>query len=145
MKKMHLLAVAVAVAMASTLAVAQTAAPAGANAASRIDVNGDGLIDRAEAAKMPRLAEKFDQLDTDKDGKLSASERPQRGQGMHGGRKHGDRLQALDADKDGRISRTEAQAGKGGFAQRFALRSWAKVAAHTSHARIVTETTAVHA
>ena len=56
MKKMHLLAVAVAVAMASTLAVAQTAAPAGANAASRIDVNGDGLIDRAEAAKMPHLA-----------------------------------------------------------------------------------------
>ena len=63
MKKMHLLAVAVA-AMASTLAVTQTAAPAGARAGTRIDANGDGAIDRAEAARMPRLAAKFDQLDT---------------------------------------------------------------------------------
>lgn len=117
MKKMHLLAVAVA-AMASTLAVAQTAAPAGARAGTRIDANGDGSIDRAEAARMPRLAAKFDQLDTNKDGKLSAAERPQRAPGKHAG-KRGGRLQALDADKDGRISRTEAAAGKAGFVQRF--------------------------
>ena len=121
MKKLHILALAITAALASSVAVAQTATPAtGMQGAPRIDANGDGLIDRAEAAKMPRLAEKFDQLDTDKDGKLSAAERPQRGHGMRGGGKHGERLQALDTDQDGRISRAEADAGKGGFAQRFA-------------------------
>ena len=74
---------------------------------------------RAEAAKVPRLAARFDQLDTDKDGRLSASERPQRMHGKRGGGRGGDRLQALDTDKDGRISRSEANAGNAGFAARF--------------------------
>lgn len=117
MKKMHILALATAAALASSFAVAQTA-PAGIKAAPRIDANGDGVIDRAEAAKVPRLAARFDQLDTDKDGRLSASERPQRMHGKRGGR-GGDRLQALDTDKDGRISRSEANAGNAGFAARF--------------------------
>ena len=121
MKKLHILALAITAVLASSFAVAQTATPAtGVKAAPRIDANGDGVIDRAEAAKMPRLAEKFDQLDANKDGKLSASERPQRMHGQRGGGKRGDRMQALDTDKDGRISRDEANAGKGGFAQRFA-------------------------
>ncbi|WP_448097487.1 hypothetical protein [Luteibacter yeojuensis] len=39
------------------------------------DTNGDGFIDRQEAdAKLPRVAKNFDKLDTDQDGKLSASE-----------------------------------------------------------------------
>lgn len=121
MKKLHILALAITAALASSFAIAQDATPVrGVKAAPRIDVNGDGLIDRAEAARMPRLAAKFDQLDTNRDGKLSASERPQRGHGMRGAGKRGDRLRALDTDKDGRISRAEAEAGKGGFAQRFA-------------------------
>lgn len=116
MKKLHVLAIAVVAALGSTFAVAQTA-PVGVKAAPRIDVNGDGVIDRAEAAKAPRLAEKFDQLDTNKDGKLSAGERPQRAHGKrHGG---AGKMQALDTDKDGRISRDEANAGKGGFAGKF--------------------------
>lgn len=118
MKKMHILALATAAALASSLAVAQTA-PAGIKAVPRIDANGDGVIDRAEAAKAPRLAARFDQLDTDKDGRLSASERRQRMHGKRGGGRGGDRLQALDTDKDGRISRTEANAGNAGFAARF--------------------------
>jgi Ca2+-binding EF-hand superfamily protein len=118
MKKLHILALAITAALASSFAIANPAT--GVKAMPRIDVNGDGVIDRTEAAKAPRLAAKFDQLDIDKDGKLSASERPQRGHGRRGGGQHGDRLQALDTDKDGRISRTEAQAGKAGFAQRFA-------------------------
>ena len=118
MKKMHILALATAAALASSFAVAQTA-PAGIKAAPRIDANGDGVIDRAEAAKVPRLAARFDQLDTDKDGRLSASERPQRMHGKRGGGRGGDRLQALDTDKDGRISRSEANAGNAGFAARF--------------------------
>ena len=116
MKKLHVLAIAVVAALGSTFAVAQTA-PAGMKAAPRIDVNGDGVIDRAEAAKAPRLAAKFDQLDTNKDGKLSASERPQRAHGKHRG---AGPMQALDTDKDGRISKAEAQAGKPGFAGKFA-------------------------
>lgn len=39
------------------------------------DANGDGYISRAEAdAKLPRLAKNFDQLDSDKDGRLSLDE-----------------------------------------------------------------------
>ena len=121
MKKLHILALAITAALASSFAIAQDATPAtGVKAAPRIDANGDGVVDRAEAAKVPRLAEKFDQLDTNKDGKLSASERPQRMHGQRDGGKRGDRLQALDTDKDGRISRAEANAGNAGFAQRFA-------------------------
>ena len=74
MKKLHILALAITAALTSGLAIAQDAVKG-----PRIDANGDGMVDRAEAAKMPRLAAKFDQLDTNKDGKLSASERPHRG------------------------------------------------------------------
>ena len=119
MNKLHLLAAAVTVALASTLAVAQTTPSAGH---ARPDANGDGVIDRSEAAAFPKLASRFDQLDKDKDGKLTAAERRQHGRGMRGGRHGGERgarLKALDTDKDGRISRAEAQAAKGPMAGRF--------------------------
>lgn len=39
------------------------------------DTDNDGYIDRAEAdARLPRLAKNFDQLDADKDGRLSRDE-----------------------------------------------------------------------
>ncbi len=38
------------------------------------DANGDGLLDKEEAKAFPRLAKRFDQIDTDKDGKLSPAE-----------------------------------------------------------------------
>jgi Ca2+-binding EF-hand superfamily protein len=80
---------------------------------TKLDANGDGAIDRAEAAKMPGFAQRFDQLDKNHDGRIDASERPQRG--MHGG--HGG-MAKLDANGDGTIDRTEA-AKVPGFAQRF--------------------------
>ena len=82
MKKMQVLAVATALALTSAAAFAQAqdaAAPDRARQSVNLDANNDGVIDRAEAAKAPRLLERFDQLDKNKDGKLSADERPQRG------------------------------------------------------------------
>lgn len=91
---------------AAPLAFAQTSAPAQPKRMS-LDSNNDGVIDRNEAAKMPRLAERFDQLDRNRDGRLDRSELPRhQGKGKRGG--HGG-LARLDADKDGRISRAELQ------------------------------------
>ena len=82
-----------------------------------LDTNGDGAIDRSEAGKAPRLAERFDQLDRNKDGRIGPEERPQRdGRGGRGGK--GDRMAALDTNGDGAIDRSEAgQAPK--LAERF--------------------------
>ncbi|MGY0504478.1 EF-hand domain-containing protein [Luteimonas sp. e5] len=90
----------------------------------RADTNNDGFIDRNEAAGHPMLLQRFDQLDANKDGRLSADElRAMRGTGMRGPGKaagmgmRGDYSQ-LDTDKDGRISRAEA-AQRPQFAARF--------------------------
>ena len=109
MKNMHVLALAAALACGH--ASAQDATPMGP---PKFDANGDGAITKAEAAKFPRLAERFDQLDKNKDGKLTGDEQPRRGMGQRG-----QRIAALDTNKDGRISNAEAQADKG-FAARFA-------------------------
>jgi Ca2+-binding EF-hand superfamily protein len=122
MKQTKLLAVAVAIALASAAAVAQTATtPATGKPRMQLDVNQDGVIDRAEAAKAPKLAERFDQLDRNKDGRLSADERPRMGGMRHRGGKrgHGGMMRAADTDKDGRISRAEAQAAHAKAAGRF--------------------------
>jgi Ca2+-binding EF-hand superfamily protein len=114
MKRITLLALGLAIAGAAPILLAQTAqtapggAPAGRPAAGqpghhpKLDANGDGIIDRAEAAKSPRFAQMFDKFDANHDGKLSADERPQhRGRG-------GDMLAKLDANGDGAVDRAEA-------------------------------------
>ncbi|MBN6150932.1 EF-hand domain-containing protein [Xanthomonas sp. AmX2] len=103
---------------AATPAPAQDAADGHGGGFARLDKNGDGVVDRSEAAASPRLAGRFDQLDKNKDGKLTPDESPRH-------RRHGERrmhdggaLAKLDADKDGRISRDEAKADPK-FAARF--------------------------
>ncbi|MGN6152666.1 MAG: hypothetical protein ACTHOH_11775 [Lysobacteraceae bacterium] len=114
MKRTTLLALGLAIAGAAPVLLAQTApgtAPAARPAAGqpghhpKLDVNGDGVIDRAEAAKSPRFAGMFDKLDANHDGRLTADERPQ-----HRGRdgRGGDRMAKLDANGDGAIDRAEA-------------------------------------
>lgn len=121
MKHFTLLAVAVTVALASAATFAQTASTTTAAAPrTAIDANQDGVIDRAEAAKAPRLAARFDQLDQNKDGRLSADERPHRGMHHRGGKRGAHaRMQRADTDRDGRISRAEAQATQAQHAGRF--------------------------
>lgn len=123
MKKLQVLSVAVALALTSAAAFAQAPQAAHERAKTRVqlDVNHDGVIDRAEVASAPKLADRFDQLDTNNDGKLSADERPQMG-GQHrrGAMRGGhQQMMAADTDKDGRISRAEMQAAQGRRAEHF--------------------------
>ncbi|MCX8005783.1 MAG: hypothetical protein N2688_12660, partial [Burkholderiaceae bacterium] len=46
----------------------------GAGMFARLDTNGDGFIDRNEAASRPRLAQQFDAIDSNRDGRLSKDE-----------------------------------------------------------------------
>lgn len=110
------LALAVLAALSTGAVFAAPPAAGDAPRPAKLDKNGDGVIDRSEAAADPKLAAQFDTLDTNKDGKLSRDERPHhRGPGR-GGR--GEWLSKLDTNKDGRISREEAKADPK-FAARF--------------------------
>ncbi len=95
--------IAASVAFAIT-AIAAEGSPGGR---AKVDANGDGAIDRSEAAAHPKLVENFDRLDQNKDGRIDASERPQR-QGKGGGKgQKGERMAKLDTNGDGRFSRDE--------------------------------------
>ena len=113
------------------MAAAGASAAEPANAPQRgtkptLDANGDGVIDRAEAAKFPRLAARFDQLDRNGDGRLDASERPRHGHGMRHGRGghrgghfgHFQDPARLDTDNDGRLSKAEVEAAGQGRGKR---------------------------
>ena len=127
MSRKTLITLAVLAALSSAAAFAATqsdTATAPKPERASLDVNGDGSIDKAEAAKSPRLSEKFAELDKNKDGKLSKEEMPRRGDRMHGkdgprGEGRREAMAKLDTDKDGRISRAESAAGEGKLASRF--------------------------
>jgi hypothetical protein len=122
MKPVATLTLGVAIACSAAVAFAQTPQPGAAKPArqAKVDSNGDGVIDRAEAAANPRMAQHFETLDANKDGRITADERPQRGmrEGKGGGQR-GQRMAQLDTDKDGRFSRDEL-AGRQRALQNFA-------------------------
>lgn len=74
------------------------------------DSNNDGYIDRGEAQAMNPIAKHFDELDTDKDGKLSMDEIRNSAQ---------TRLHAADTNQDGAIDRAEADASLPRVAKAF--------------------------
>ena len=118
MKPIAMLALGLAIAGTTSLTFAQATQPA---RHARIDTNGDGVIDRSEAAANPKMAEHFDRLDANRDGRITAEERPQHGgKGGKGGRYAARaRMAELDTNKDGRFSRDEL-AGKARALQNFA-------------------------
>jgi Ca2+-binding EF-hand superfamily protein len=123
MTRKNLLMLAVLTALSAGTAFAATTPASDVQHAphGKLDANGDGVVDRSEAARHPRLAGKFDDLDKNKDGKLAKEEMPRhhgRGFGRNGRGSHG-MMMELDTDKDGRISRAESAGAEGRMAAHF--------------------------
>ena len=100
------------------LATAAFAQGGGGMGLMRADTNGDGMVSRAEAAA--QAAARFDKMDTNKDGTLSADERTGPGgammarAGRDGAMTRADflaqadkRFGRIDANKDGQLSTDE--------------------------------------
>jgi Ca2+-binding EF-hand superfamily protein len=76
------------------------------------DTNGDGMIDRAEAAALPRILQHFDEIDANHDNQVTADELRAFHEKMRGEhqKQRGDHWKKLDTNGDGKISKEEAQA-----------------------------------
>ena len=96
----------------------------------KADADGNGTLSRAEVEKsMPRLAAKFDQIDTNKDGQLSRDEMHAWKKTHKHARKHGnktdrqaraaERFKHADSNGDGKISRAEAEKNAPRLAKKF--------------------------
>jgi Ca2+-binding EF-hand superfamily protein len=104
-------------ALPASAQMASTPAPAQAKEGhfARLDTNGDGYVDKSEV-RGP-LAEHFDAIDSDHDGRLSREElkAARAAHGMKGNKAgkegKGGGLAMLDADHDGRVSWAEFSAG----------------------------------
>ncbi len=88
----------------------------------KADADRNGMLSRAEVEKaMPRLAPKFDSIDTNKDGQLSRGELHAWKKAHRGERqaKAAERFRHADADGDGAISRAEAEKHAPRLAKKF--------------------------
>jgi Ca2+-binding EF-hand superfamily protein len=80
------------------------------------DKDGDGTLDKSEAAAMKGVSKHFDAIDADKDGTVSMDEikahldamKGKRGDGKHAKAKA--KFDAADKDKDGTLDKAEAAA-----------------------------------
>jgi Ca2+-binding EF-hand superfamily protein len=114
------------------LAADDATAPKGVRGShfSRADADGSGTLSRAEVEKsMPRLAEKFDQIDTNKDGQLSRDEMKawkkthkhvhKKGNKAERQARAAERFKHADTNGDGKISRAEAEQNAPRLAKKF--------------------------
>jgi Ca2+-binding EF-hand superfamily protein len=96
----------------------------------KADADGNGTLSRAEVEKsMPRLAKKFDQIDTNKDGQLSRDEMKgwkkthkhahKKGNKADRQAKAAERFKHADTNGDGKISRAEAEKNAPRLAKKF--------------------------
>lgn len=67
----YLLALTLALGCGATFAQAGNPPAGKGRGFARFNLNSDGYVDKSEAEKAPRLAERFGCLNTDKDGRLS--------------------------------------------------------------------------
>ena len=76
------------------------------------DKDNDGSLDRDEANALPRVAKHFDEIDADKDGKLTLEEiyASARKVAKHMEQERNARFESADKDKDGTLDREEAKA-----------------------------------
>lgn len=99
--KTVLLLTAAALVSASTLVLADGGHQRGAmiERLKAADTNGDGMLSRAEAAALPRLAERFDAIDANRDNQVTFDE-------LRAARK-AHRMRSADANGDGQVTREE--------------------------------------
>jgi Ca2+-binding EF-hand superfamily protein len=112
------------IALISLLAAA--AAQAGGAECNRqqiaaMDADGDGAVSRDEAKSHPWLAEKFDTVDANKDGRLGKDEFVAQREAHHADMKTRgeERWKASDTDGNGSLSRAEAEASSSWVGDRF--------------------------
>ncbi len=117
---------------ATTRATTTAAKGERGNYFKKADADGNGTLSRAEVEKsLPRLAKKFDKIDTNKDGQLSSEElKAAMKAHKHAHRKAhkadhqakaAERFKHADTDGDGAISRAEAAKNAPRLAQKFDL------------------------
>lgn len=141
MNRIALLTFALTAAATSAVAVAQQPVPSARTHHASMDANRDGVIDRAEVATNPRFAARFDKLDKNHDGRLSADERPH--WGGHGGHHASGGIARMDANGDGRITREEIT-GNGKHQERLAEK-FAEIDGNHDGYLVRSELTAYHA
>jgi hypothetical protein len=106
---------AIAIASVSTLVLADAGAPGTAHRGAFMerlkaaDTNGDGMLSKAEAAALPRIAANFDAIDANQDGQVTLDELHAFMKSRHG---HfaGRMFKSADANGDGKVSRDEFMA-----------------------------------
>ena len=86
-----------------------------------LDTDGDGAVTRDEAKSQAWLAEKFDGIDANKDGKLEKSELAAHREAHHADMKARgeERWKSADTDGNGSLSLAEAQASSSWVGERF--------------------------
>jgi hypothetical protein len=85
------------------------------------DTDGNGMLSRAEAAALPRIAKHFDEIDANHDNQITADELKAFHEKMRGAhdKQRAEHWKKLDTNGDGKISRDEAKAGAPRLAEHF--------------------------